>query len=158
MMKNMVRVRHLIALLRRAMYRIYIATSGLRPGTVGAYLVAFLSAAVATVLQVTIEPAVESIPFITFFVAVTITSLISGFTAGIFCTVLSASAAAFFALPPILSFYIERSADVLGLGVFVLVALSMVTYIAAMRFALTAARHPNSFRGQAAPPRSPPPE
>jgi two-component system, sensor histidine kinase PdtaS len=116
--------------------RIHIDIPALRPGTVGAYLLAFLSVVVATVLRLVIDPYVVGVPFITFFPAVIIVTLISGLGAGLFCVVLSSAAAAFFLLPPIFSFYIESPRDVADLLLFILMAVSIVISIAAMRFAL----------------------
>jgi two-component sensor histidine kinase len=116
--------------------RIYVDIPALRPGTVGAYLLAFLSAVVATVLRLGIHPYVVGVPFITFFPAVIMVTLISGLGAGLFSVALSSASAAFFMLPPRLSFYIERPADVADLLLFILVAVSIVVFIAAMRLAL----------------------
>jgi two-component sensor histidine kinase len=116
--------------------RIYIDIPALRPGTVGAYLLAFLSAVVAMVLRLAIHPYVVGVPFMTFFPAFIIVTLISGLGAGLFCVVLSSATAAFFMLPPGLSFYIERPADVADLLLFILVAVSIVILISAMRLAL----------------------
>jgi two-component sensor histidine kinase len=115
---------------------IYVDVPGLRPGSVGAYLLAFLSAVVATALRFAIDPYVVGIPFITFFPAVIVVTLISGFGAGLFCVVLSSAAAAFFLLPPIFSFYIESPRDAADLLLFILVSVSIVIFIAAMRLAL----------------------
>ena len=116
--------------------RVYIDVPALRPGTVGAYLLAFLSPAVATVLRLAIDPYVVGVPFITFVPAVIIVTLISGLGAGLLCVVLSSTAAWFLSLPPRLSFYIERPADVVDLLLFLLVAFSLVICIAPMRLAL----------------------
>ena len=58
---------------------IYVDIPALRPGTVGAYALAFLSAGLATALRVAIDPYVVGVPFVTFSPAVIITTLISGF-------------------------------------------------------------------------------
>lgn len=121
-------------MLRRAL--IYIDIPALRPGTVGAYAVAFLSVVAATALRIAIDPYVVGVQYITFFPAVIITTLISGFRAGLLCVVLSAAAATFFVLPPRLSFYIENPAEVLALMLFLLVTLSNVVLIAGMRYAV----------------------
>jgi two-component sensor histidine kinase len=63
-------------------------------------------------------------------------TIISGLGAGLFCIAVSSAAAAFFILPPPFSFYIEHQADVMDLLLFILVAVSIVICIAAMRFAL----------------------
>jgi two-component sensor histidine kinase len=116
--------------------RIYIDIPALRPGTVGAYLLAFLSVVVAMALRLAIDPYVVGVPFITFYPALIIVTLISGLGAGLFCVVLSSAAASFFLLPPIFSFYIESPRDVADLLLFILTAVSMVICIAAMRLAL----------------------
>jgi hypothetical protein len=93
----------------------YIDVPGLRPGTVGAYTFAFVSAAVATALRVVLDPYVVGVQFITFAPAIVITTLISGFGAGFFCVVLSTAAADFFVLSsPRFSFYIDDPAVVAG--------------------------------------------
>src|SRR5262249_60382809 len=90
---------------------LYVDIPALRPGAVGAYAFAFLCVAIATALGVVIDPYVVGVPFVTFSPAVIVTTLISGFGAGVFCVVLSAASAVFFLLPPPWSFYFERSAD-----------------------------------------------
>ena len=115
---------------------IYVDIPALRPGTIGAYALAFLSAAVALALRVAIEPYVVGAQYITFFPAVIITTMISGFGAGLFCVVLSAAAATFFVLPPRFTFYLEHPAEVLTLLLFILVTLSNVILVAGMRFAV----------------------
>jgi K+-sensing histidine kinase KdpD len=79
--------------------RFYIDIPALRPGTVGAYALAFVAAGVATALRLAIDPYVAGVQYITFFPAVMIMTLISGFGAGLFCAALSVAAAAFFVLP-----------------------------------------------------------
>jgi hypothetical protein len=60
----------------------YIDVPALRPGTVGAYALAFVSAGVAMLLRLAIDPYVVGVPFITFFPAVIITTLFSGLRCG----------------------------------------------------------------------------
>ncbi len=115
--------------------RLYIDIPALRPGTVGAYLLAFLSVAVAAALRLAIDPYVVGVPFITFYPAFTIVTLISGLGAGLLCIVLSSAAGWYFLLPS-LSLYLERPADVMDLLLFILTAGSIVICIAAMRLAL----------------------
>ena len=115
---------------------IYVDIPALRPGTIGAYALAFLSAAVALVLRVAIDPYVVGVQYITFLPAVIITTLISGFRAGLVCVILSAAAATFFVLPPRLSFYIEHPAEVLALLLFILVTLSNVILVSGLRLAV----------------------
>ncbi len=114
----------------------YIDVPALRPGTVGAYALAFASVGVATVLRLAIDPYVVGVPFITFFPAVIITTLISGFGAGLFCVVLSAVAADFFVLQPRFSFYLENPADAGDLVLFVPLASFCVILITRMRLSI----------------------
>jgi PAS domain S-box-containing protein len=111
----------------------YIDVPALRPGTVGAYALAFASAGCATVLRLAVDPYVEGVPFITFWPAAIITALISGFGAGLFCVALSAAAADFFVLEPRWSFYVENPADVADLLLFALLACFCVIIISQMR-------------------------
>jgi two-component sensor histidine kinase len=108
---------------------IYIDIPALRPGTVGAYILAFVSAVAATMLRLGIEPYAVGALFMMFYLAVIITTLVSGFGAGLFCVLLSCGVAAFLVWPP-------RSGEVVGLLLFFLVAVSIVVFIAAMRLAL----------------------
>src|SRR5262249_38208349 len=101
---------------------IYIDVPALRPGTIGAYALALLCAALATALRLAIDPYVVGVQFITFFPAVIAATLISGFRAGIFCTVISAAAATFFVLPPHWSFYIDHPGEVFALLLFILIS------------------------------------
>jgi two-component sensor histidine kinase len=116
--------------------RFYIDIALLRPGTVGAYGLAFLSAGVATALRIAIDPYVAGVPFITFFPAVIITTLISGFGAGLLCAVLGAVAASFFLLPPRWSLWVESPADVADLILFILEALFYVILITGLRLTI----------------------
>jgi len=115
---------------------IYIDVPALRPGTIGAYALAFVSAGVAVALRLAIDPYVVGVPYVTFFPAVIITALVSGLGAGLLCLVLSVGAVAFFMLPPRFSFHIENLHDVLITLLFVLVTFSIVVIIAGMRFAI----------------------
>jgi PAS domain S-box-containing protein len=115
---------------------IYIDVPALRPGTIGAYALAFLCAGVATALRLAIDPYVVGVQYITFFPAVIITTLISGFRAGFFCIVLSAAAANFFLIAPRLSFYIEHPGEVVAILLFVLASLMNVIFVTGMRFAI----------------------
>jgi two-component sensor histidine kinase len=119
---------------------IYLDVPALRPGTVGAYAFAFLSAGVATALRLAIDPYVVGVPYVTFFPAVIITTLVSGLGAGFFCLVLSVGAVAFFMLPPRFSLYIENLSDVLTTLLFILMTFSIVILIAGMRFAIERCR------------------
>jgi PAS domain S-box-containing protein len=115
---------------------LYVDVPALRPGSVGAYALAFASVGVATALRLAIDPYVVGVQYITFFPAVIITTLISGFRAGLLCVGLSAAAASFLVLPPRWSFYVEHPGEVLALLLFILVTLSNVILVAGMRLAI----------------------
>jgi PAS domain S-box-containing protein len=114
----------------------YVDVPALRPGTIGAYLLAFVSVGVATALRLAIHRYVGGLQFATFFPAVIITTLISGLGAGLFSVVLSLGAAAFFVLPPRFSLYVEEPADVLALVLYMVAMLFNVAVIAGMRVAV----------------------
>ena len=121
----------------------YIDIHALRPGTIGAYTFAFLCAAVATALAIAIDPYVVGVPFVTFSPAVIVATLISGFGAGLFCVVLSVASAMFFLLPPRWSFFVESSADVVEISVFIFEALFYVILITGLRLTLEGYRELN---------------
>src|SRR5258708_25127656 len=119
---------------------IYVDVPALRPGTVGAYAFAFVSAGLAMALRLAIDPYVVGVQYVTFFPAVIITTLVSGLGAGLFCLVLIGGAVAFFMLPPRFSFYIGNLSDLLTTLLFILVTFSNVILIAGMRFAIERCR------------------
>jgi len=120
----------------RKLAQFYIDIPALRPGTVGAYAFASLCAGAATALRIAMDPYVVGVQFITAYPAVTISSLTSGFRAGVFCTVLSAAAVSFFIIEPRLSFYIDHPGEVLAILLFVLVSLLNAALATGMRFAV----------------------
>jgi PAS domain S-box-containing protein len=107
-----------------------------RPGSIRAYLVAFVSVGVAVGLRLAMAPYVEGLQFATFLPAVIITTLISGLGAGLLSIVLSLAAVAFFVLPPRLSFYVDQPGEVLALVLYALAMLFNVAIIIGMRFAV----------------------
>jgi PAS domain S-box-containing protein len=113
---------------------IYIDVPALRPGTVGAYALAFLCAGAATLLRIAVDPYVVGVQYVAFFPAIMITTLISGFGAGLFCVVLSIAGAILFVLPPRLPFY--NPAELGALMLFIMAVLAEVTLIAGMRLAI----------------------
>jgi PAS domain S-box-containing protein len=115
---------------------LYLDVPTLQPGTFGAYALAFVSAGVATVLRLVIDPYVEGVQYITFAPAVLITTLIGGSGAGLFCVVLSTAAAWFFVLPPRLSFYTDRPGELVALLLFTLLGFFFVILITRMRVAI----------------------
>jgi hypothetical protein len=108
----------------QSLAQFYIDIPALRPGTIGAYPLAFVSVGLATALRLAIDPYVHGLEFATFLPAVIITTLISGLGAGLSSVVLSVAAAAFFALPPRLSFYVDEPGDVLALLLYTVVIFS----------------------------------
>jgi PAS domain S-box-containing protein len=116
----------------------YVDVPALRPGTVGAYALAVVSVGVATVLRVALDPFLVGAQFVTFFPAVVITTLISGFGGGLFCAVLSTAAADFFVLVPrfSFSFYVNDLASLADLLLFGPLAFCCVILIGRMRMAI----------------------
>src|SRR5688572_8858386 len=80
--------------------RLYVELPAFRPGSIGAYALAVVIVAVATVFRLAIGPFVEGIQYITFFPAVIVTTFVSGVRAGFLSLVLCAVAAWIFILPP----------------------------------------------------------
>jgi two-component sensor histidine kinase len=115
---------------------IYVDIPALRPGSVGAYAFALMSAALAVALRLVIEPYVMGAQFVTFFPAVVITTLVGGLGAGIFCLALSVGVLTFFLLPPHYVFYLENLSDILTTFLFVLLTACIMLLIAGVRFAL----------------------
>jgi PAS domain S-box-containing protein len=122
----------------KALGSIYIDVPALRPGTVGAYALAIVAVGVATALRLALDPYLVGAQFVTFFPAVVITTLISGFGAGFFCAFLSTAAADFFVLAPrfSFSFYVNDPAALADLLVFGPLASYVVLLIGRMRFTI----------------------
>jgi two-component sensor histidine kinase len=111
----------------------YVDVPALRPGTLGAYAFAVLSAGVAMALRLAIDPYIAGIQYVTFFPAVIITTLVCGLGAGLLCLALSVGAVTFFLLPPRFSFQVDNLSDVLTTLLFILLTFSNVILIAGMR-------------------------
>jgi PAS domain S-box-containing protein len=122
--------------MQRLLRLIYVDVPALRPGTLGGYALAFVCAVISTIVRLEVDPYVNGFPLITFWPAIIITALISGFGAGLFCIMLSAAAADFFVLPPRLTFYAENPAHVTEFLLFFLVAGLCVIIITRMRDAI----------------------
>jgi PAS domain S-box-containing protein len=110
----------------RRLASIYIDIPAARPGTVGAYAFAVLSALAATVVRVAVDPYVVGTQYLVFHSAVMITTLSSGLDAGFLCALLSFAAVVLFVRP----------LDYVGLSLFIVVLLLDVLVPAAMRFAV----------------------
>jgi PAS domain S-box-containing protein len=91
---------------------------------------------VATALRLAVDPYVVRAQFVTFFPAIVITTLISGFGAGFLCARLSTAAADFFLLSPRWSFSVEDSANVANLLLFGPLASYCAFLIGRMRLAI----------------------
>jgi PAS domain S-box-containing protein len=126
---------------------LYVDVPVLRPGTVGAYALAFVAVGVATALRIALDPYVEGAQFITFFPAVVITAVISGFGAGLLAAVLGTAAADFFVLEPRLSFFPETPADLVELLLFGPLAFLCVMLITWMRSAIEREQAERAWRG-----------
>jgi PAS domain S-box-containing protein len=114
----------------------YVDVPALRPGTTGAYLLAFVSVLAATALRLAIDPFVGGLQFATFFPAVILTTLISGLGAGLLSVVLSLAAVAFIVMPPRWSLYVEQPADVLAIVLYAVALLFNVAAISGLRVAV----------------------
>jgi PAS domain S-box-containing protein len=123
-------------IISKRLLSLYIDVPALRPGTVGAYALAFVSAGVATALRIALDPYLAGAQFVTYFPAIVITTLISGFGAGFFCAVLSTAAADFFVLAPRFSFFPETTADLADLLLFGPLAAYCAILIGRMRSAI----------------------
>jgi PAS domain S-box-containing protein len=132
--------------LTKGLGSVYIDIPALRPGTVGAYALACASAAVATLLRLVVDPYVVGAQFITFFPAIAITTVVSGFGAGFFCAVLSTAAADFFVLEPRWSFNVEDPANVADLLLFGPLAAYCAILIGRMRLAIERERAEGALR------------
>jgi two-component system, NarL family, sensor histidine kinase UhpB len=110
----------------RRLASIYIDIPAIRPGTVGAYTFAAVSALAATVVRVAVDPYVVGTQYLVFHSAVMITTLSSGLVAGLLCALLSFAAVVLFVRP----------LDYVGLSLFIVVLLLDVLVPAAMRFAV----------------------
>src|SRR6516225_603766 len=126
----------MLKIITKRLPSLYIDVPALRPGTVGAYALAFAFTGVATALRLAVDPYVVGAQFVTFFPAVVITTLISGFGAGFFCAVLSTAAADFFVLYPRWSFNVEDPANVADLLLFGPLAAYCAILIGRMRLAI----------------------
>ena len=133
-------------LITKGLGSIYIDVPAMRPGTVGAYALAFASTGVATTLRVALDPYLVGAQFVAFFPAIAITTLISGFGAGLFCAVLSTAAADFFVLEPRWSFNVEDPANVADLLLFGPLAAYCSILIGRMRLAIERERAEGALR------------
>jgi PAS domain S-box-containing protein len=129
-------MRETIKSITKRLPSIYIDVPALRPGTVGAYALALAAVGVAAALRVAVDPYLVGAQFVTFFPAIVITTLVSGFGAGFFCAVLSTAAADFFVLEPRWSFNIEDPANVADLLLFGPLAAYCAILIGRMRLAI----------------------
>jgi len=127
----------------RRLDKLYIEIPAISENTIGSYAVSATAVAIATLTRLAIDPYVEGVQYLTFFPAVIVTALLSGLRASLACVVLSALAASFFLLPPRGSFRIAASTEVIGLILFVLIAIAIVIFITALRYAIKRYRELN---------------
>ncbi|HZT51213.1 MAG TPA: ATP-binding protein [Stellaceae bacterium] len=112
------------------------------PGSSEAYVVAGLIVAVATVLRLAVAPWVGSMPFVTFFPAVIVTTLLCGSAAGLLATALSVLSTWLLILPPEASYLLDDRYALFGVG-----SVSIAAVVAAMRAAGTQVRRLNDALG-----------
>ena len=91
---------------------------------------------IATAARLTLTPIWRGSNIITFYPAVIVTALLSGFRAGLACVALCDLAAIFFVLEPRLSFGVANGADAVGLTLFSLTCITIVVLISATRYAI----------------------
>jgi PAS domain S-box-containing protein len=120
----------------RRLSLIYIDVPALRPGTFGAYAIAVMLALGALVLRLAIDPYVEGAQYVVFISIVMISTLISGFGAGLVCAAVSLAGVYFIILPPRLSYHLDRPGDVIGLLLFIPALFIEVAVAAGMRLAV----------------------
>jgi PAS domain S-box-containing protein len=123
-------------ILTERLARIYIDVPAVRPGTVGAHVLALVFVGLAAAVGVTLDPYVQGVPYITFLPAILIVTLVSGFGAGLLAVVLSTVATGYFLPSPHLSFYVDRSADTADLLLFASLSSLCVIVIFEMRSAI----------------------
>lgn len=116
--------------------RLYIDIPAIREGSVGAYLLAVCIVALAAGLRIFLEPYVSGVQFITFFPAVIITTLLSGWRAGALSVMLSTLAAWLLILHPQGQFASISGQEALALALFFVVAAMDVLFIGSMRLAI----------------------
>jgi signal transduction histidine kinase/CheY-like chemotaxis protein len=114
--------------------KLYIEIPALRAGSMGAYAFSLGMAGAAALLRLAIDPYVTGVQYITFFPAVIVTALISGFRAGLLC-VFSCGLAAWFLVVPQHAQGVQ-SEQILGLALFAVVATIDVLLISALRLAI----------------------
>jgi PAS domain S-box-containing protein len=116
--------------------RIYNNALAVRPGTVGAYILALVFVGLATVVGIGLDPYIQGAPYITFIPAILIATLVSGFGAGLLAVVLSTVATVYF-LPSLhLSFYVDRSADMADLLLFASLSSLCVIVVVDIQFVI----------------------
>jgi PAS domain S-box-containing protein len=120
----------------RKLASIYIDIPAARPGTAGACALAVALASGALAMRLALDPYIEGAQYITFFPAVMIATLISGFGAGLLCAAISVAVALYFLTEPRFSFDIAHSGDMIALLLFIAMLAIEVTIGAGMRFAV----------------------
>jgi signal transduction histidine kinase len=120
----------------RRIDRLYVELPFARPGSFNAYLVAILVTALATWLRLLLEPWLEGVQFITYFPALILVALACGFRSGLLAAILSVLASWYFIIAPRGSFRIHDTENAVGLGLFLVTALMIVTIVGAMRLAV----------------------
>lgn len=116
--------------------KLYVDIPALAPGTAGAHAFAVSVALAAIALRLAIDPYVIGIQYITFFPAVMLVALVSGFYAGMVCVAVCVLGAWLVILPHWASLAVVEAGQVVSLLLFVVVATLTVVFIGAMRRAI----------------------
>ncbi|MGF1622431.1 MAG: ATP-binding protein [Rhodomicrobiaceae bacterium] len=117
--------------------KLYIQIPSLRPQSAGAYLLAGGLAVAAVGSRLLLDPYLVGAQYITFFPAIIITALVSGFSAGLFCTFLCVIGAWIVVIPPQWTLQVAEWQQMSGLVLFTLIALTDVLFVSALRFAIS---------------------
>ncbi|PSB27000.1 hybrid sensor histidine kinase/response regulator [Stenomitos frigidus ULC18] len=107
------------------------------------YGVALLSIVLALLLMLLLERWVpmRSSPFLFFFAAVMVSAWYGGFGAGICATTIAAVVSVYFFLPPVYSFALPTTSELLRIGLFIVLALMITVLSATRRQLLKALQH-----------------
>src|SRR5690349_18000825 len=107
-----------------------------RHNPIAGYGIAALAVALATLVRWTVaDYAMEGIPFITYYPAIIITTLLGGFWPGVLATVASALIAWFVFIPPAFTFALDAH-QAISLGLFLFIAAINVVLVSLLNGAI----------------------
>jgi hypothetical protein len=101
------------------------------------YLIALVSTILAWGLRAIIDPVLPgSVPFLTFFLAISVSGWMGGYGPAVLATALSAALARYFYMTPLHSFFLLDPSSAFRLGSFVFIGMVVGSLTAALRAAL----------------------